>query len=77
MNSFDKLDKLEENLSKRMGFDDEDCENYVYCCFIEGKISVRKVVNGEDSDPVEALFNDSWTLEDWKTFRDRCLQELR
>jgi hypothetical protein len=77
MNSFDKLDKLEENLSKRMGFDDDDVDSYVYCCFIEGKISVRKVVNGEDSDPVEVLFNDSWTLEDWKTFRDRCLQELR
>lgn len=60
-----------------MGLDEDDIDNYIYCFFSDNKICVRRTTNGEDGDTVEAVFSDNWSLEDWKTFRDRCLQQLR
>lgn len=78
MNCFDKLDKLEENLTKRLGLDPDSCVDYVYGCFVGTTITMSRVVNSVDSDIiVKEEYSKNWTLDNWKTFRDKCLLELR
>lgn len=77
MDCFDKLEKLQENLTKRLGLDPDSCEDYVYGHFGESNISITRSIDLKELDPVEAPYNKNWTLGDWKAFRDRCLIGLR